>query len=110
MRARALHPGDKAPRKKIDVAWQFPAAVIEYLGVGVQKTRLKQPDQISLPPQAGIWNASREPPSAGSRRFSADYGAGAAAAQNLLFWRNVNENEGKSSTGGGLGGDRHIHI
>jgi hypothetical protein len=28
--------------KKIDVAWQFPAAVIEYIGVGVKKTRLKR--------------------------------------------------------------------
>ena len=46
----------------------------------------------------------------GSRRFSADYGAESAAAQNLLFWRNVNENEGQSSTGGGRGGGRLIHI
>jgi hypothetical protein len=37
MRARALHPGGKTPRKKIDVAWQFPSADIEYIGVGVKK-------------------------------------------------------------------------
>src|SRR5262245_55550255 len=110
MRVRALHPGGKTPRKKIDVAWQFPAEFIEYIGVGVQKTRLKQPDQISLPPQVGIWNSSREPSSAGSRRFSADCGAVSAASQNLLFGRNVNENEGQSSTGGDCGGGRFIHI
>src|SRR5262245_29026082 len=69
MRVRALHPGGKTPRKKIDVAWQFSAAVIEYLSVGVQNARLKQPAQISLPPQAGIWNAAREPPSAGLPRI-----------------------------------------
>jgi hypothetical protein len=33
-------------------------------------------------------------PRSGSRRFSADYCVESAAAQILLFWRNVNENEG----------------
>src|SRR5262249_43173975 len=51
--------------KKIDVAWQFPAAVIDYIGVGVKKTRLKPSPKSPCPPQAGRWIAAREPPSAG---------------------------------------------
>src|SRR5262249_21378422 len=110
MRARALHPGGKTPRKKIDVAWQFPSAVIEYISVVVQKARLKQPPKTPCPHKQGVGLQRGSRPRPGSRRFSADYGAESAAAQNLLLWRNVNENEGQSGTGGGSGGDSLIHI
>src|SRR5262245_29520259 len=39
--------------KKIDVAWQFPAAAIEYIGVVVKKTHLKHSNKSPCPPQAG---------------------------------------------------------
>jgi hypothetical protein len=59
----------KRLEKKIDVAWQFQAAVIDYVGVGVKKTRLKYSPKTPCPPQAWSCNAAREPLSAGLPPF-----------------------------------------
>jgi len=55
--------------KKIDVAWQFPDAVIEYIGVGVQKACLKEPLKSPCPHKQGVkmQRGSRTQP--GSRCF-----------------------------------------
>jgi hypothetical protein len=37
---QVVSPAGKTPRKKIDVAWQFPAAVIEYLYERSAKNRM----------------------------------------------------------------------
>ena len=53
--ANLSHPRPGSPSwrqnasKKIDVAWQFPAAVIEYTGVCVKKTRLKHSPKSPCP-------------------------------------------------------------